>query len=134
MLDAIMDKTKETSVSKSNINLVYQKIMSTVNEKMKTQIPTLSKPDTMPLPAEYKLSEHGNFSLHKATRIIFQEYNNELVAYGAMLDDNTYDENNILKLGIQDLVVCVNNGWRFLAHRSIVNNSVFVSSPYCVHI
>lgn len=127
-LDKLMEKGGKNSLTKEEIGMVYDSVMSAVRTTTRDKTVPLSVPDVVELDKAIASSEEpGEYHIHNATKVVFKKTSEgEYVAYGTLLDDSM-----VLKLSVHDVILCVRNQWRFFADRCLINRSL-LSSSYAV--
>jgi hypothetical protein len=120
LLDKMISKSETESLSRGDVSMAYEVVMSAMRRSNKNRLPELSIPLVSELPS-------GQLFLNKPTNLVFKKLDNEYVAYGTWLDGS-----QVVKLTIQDAVIAVANGWRFFEDRCVTGSNLILNSQYSV--
>jgi len=136
LLDAMMTSKKVNSLTKNEIDIAFTNVSNIIKNGI-NRMPELREPqveEVTPDACKCLASEPKNsYYINKAYNIVFTKYKgtDEYIAYGEVIDKDLESE-ILVKLNMDSVIQCINNGWRFDAKRCTSNINVF-NSGYALH-
>lgn len=139
-------------ISAANLEQAWSKVIGKANERLAAALPDLSTPqvksiqvpaidgtttlvNNKPVPAStVEVFLHAPTVKEEETCIVFKavpttvDNEVEYIAVGSLLDGN-----RVVKLKEDDIITCINNGWRYHNDRCIPSVMILSDSLYVVH-